>query len=401
MKYHWEVIKAKNGAESLKLNGISIYSSYNPINGVQRWINTEIDFNSKSYLLIGLGLGYHLIELSKIVIDKQIVVYFFDQQELELFKERNRGDWWKQSNIQIVNRLDAIDLNETQVLLANVWLKAIGENHPLFQTLEVIKINQTSFKMYATKMLENFYENIKFNDSSLTVRKTNSVACLVAAGPSLDETIYWLKENEKLVDIFTVGAALKSLVIHEITPNAAVISDASDEIIKQFEGVNYSGDLYYLSTANNHCVKLHAGPRYILFQQGYKLAEEESEKRNLPLIETGGSVATATFSLLEKMGYKTIVLFGQDLGFLDNGTHARNSTSNKIISDSRFIRKIEANDGSEINSTAMLQTFLYWYNLKMEHTTVEVFNTAKKGAKINKVKYIDKQHFKEIISGDK
>lgn len=401
MKYHWEVIEAKNGVQSLKLNGISIYSSYNPLNGVQRWIKTEVDFNAKSYLLIGLGLGYHLLELSKIVPNQQIVVYFFDQQELELFKEKNRGEWWKQSNIQIVNRLDAIDLNEAQVLLANVWLKAIGENHPLFQTLEVIKINQTSFKIYETKMLENFNKNLEFNDSTFTFKTTNKVACLVAAGPSLDETIFWLKEHGALVDIIAVGAALKSLVAYNITPKAIVISDASDEITKQFEGISFSGDLYYLSTANNECIKLHAGPRYILFQQGYKLAEEESKKRNFPLIETGGSVATATFSLLEKMGYETIVLFGQDLGFLNNSTHAKNATFNKTISDLGFIRKIEANDGSQINSTAMFQTFLYWYNLKIEQTHVKVFNTAKKGAKINEVEYIDKHQFLEIISGDK
>lgn len=401
MKYHWEVTKAKNGVESLKLNGILIYSSYNPISGVQQWINKEIDFNAKSYLLIGLGLGYHLYELSKLVIDKPIIVFFFDSQELEIFKRTNKEEWWKQSNIQIVNKLDVIDLSEAQVLLSNAWLKAIGEKHPLFQSLEVIKINQTSFKMYEKKMLENFTENIKFKDASFTIQETNKVACLVAAGPSLDETIYWLKENEKLVDIFAVGAALKSLVALEIIPKAIVLSDANDILIKQFEGLNYSGDLFYLSTANTQCVKSHKGAKYILFQQGYKLAEKEAKKRNVPLIDTGGSVATTTFSLLENIGYKKVVLFGQDLGFTSDWTHAINSTSNKSVENLKFIRKIEANNGSEINTTAMFQTFLYWYNLKMEQTTVKVFNTAKIGAKINKVKYIDKKQFKDIISEDK
>lgn len=400
MKGKWEIFQAKNGEDTLKLNGVSIYSFYNPVRGVQQWINKEIDLHANRYLLIGLGLGYHLAELSKLVSNKPIVVYFFDQQELEIFKKRNNGDWWRKSNIQIVSKLDLINLNEAQVLLPNVWLKAIGENHPLFYILEVIKINQVSYEMYGTKMLENFNENLKLNDSTFSIKENNRTACLVAAGPSLDETIDWLKEIENSVDIYVVGAALKSLVAYGISPDATVISDASNEIIKQFNGVNYCGNLYYLSTANNECVRLHSGKKYILFQQGYKLAEDESKRRNLPLIETGGSVATTTFSLLEKMGYQTIILFGQDLGFLSDSTHSQNSTSNRNVADLQFVREIVANDGSKIKSTAMFQTFLYWYNLKMEQTSVKVFNTARQGAKINNVKYINKQQLKEIIGGD-
>jgi len=397
MKFQWIVNQAKNGEDTLKLNGVSIYSSYNPMKGVKQWINKEIDLQAKGYLLIGLGLGYHLAELSKLVPNKSIIVYIFDRQELEIFAKENKGDWWKKSNIQIVSKLDSFNLNEIQILLPNVWLKAIGENHPLFHILEVIKINQISYKMYETKMLENFNENLKLNNPTFSSKEKNGTACLVAAGPSLDETVDWLKEIENFVDIYVVGAALKKLVEYGINPDATVISDASDEIIKQFKDVNYNGTLYYLSTANNKCVQLHPGEKYILFQQGYKFAEDESKRRNLPTIETGGSVATTTFSLLEQMGYQTIILFGQDLGFLNTGTHSQNSTSNKSVSDLQFVREIEANDGSKIKSTSMLQTFLYWYNSKMEQTSVKVFNTAKQGAKIKNVDYVDKCRLKEII----
>lgn len=394
----WKVSTAKNGESTLQLNNVAIYSNYRPSEDAIRWVIAEMDPNVSHYLLIGLGLGYHLQALSKLVSGKSITVYYFDQVEYELFKRNNRALWWQQSHIQIVNDLKGIDFKDVQLLLPNAWLKAISEKHPLFSVLEVIKINQISYKKNAVAMLENFKHNSALGDEIIKVAQQKRLACLVAAGPSLDKTIAWLKRHQQEVDIFVVGAALKMLLANGILPKATVLSDANDDTINQFTDIHFSGELYYLSTANSKSILLHKGKRIILYQQGYKLAEQEAKEQNAPLIETGGSVGTTTFSLLEQLGYDRIVLFGQDLGFAGDTTHATLSTSGRDASTDLFLRKIKANDGSEINTTAMFQVFLYWYNEKMKQTKVKVFNTAVKGAKINKVPLIDEAEFTKIIS---
>ncbi|UED80924.1 DUF115 domain-containing protein [Lysinibacillus sp. CD3-6] len=394
----WQVVQAKNEEHTLQLNGVFIYSKYRPKEDALRWINAEFNSVAKSYVLIGLGLGYHLKALVSQSKNKPVTVYYFDKQEYELFLAHNTDLWWEQENIHIVHEFSQTELHDNvQILLPNVWIKGIGQSHPLFSILEMIKINQLSFKRDSSKMEENFYCNTILDDDIIQVKKQRIIGCIVAAGPSLDETIRWLKKYQHQVDIYVVGAALKKLLKNGIIPKGAILSDANDETILQFQDLNFDGELYYLCTANYKSVKLHGSKRYILFQQGYKLAEREAEKRNAPLIETGGSVGTTTFSLLEYLGYETVVLFGQDLGFSGNHTHATDSTSGRNASNSTFLRNIKANDGSDIHTTAMFQVFWYWYNQKMEKTKVKVFNTAIKGAKIKNVPLISEEEFVQLI----
>lgn len=395
----WDIEKAKNGERTLSLNDIQIYSKYHPVEAAHKFIQAEYDDSAQSYILIGLGLGYHLKSLLNFAEGKKIVVYYFSESELQLFKKYNEDNWWKQTNVYLVQKLNDTDIvNNGQVLLPNVWLKAIGQKHPLFSILEVIKINQISYKKYANLLKDNFLKNIALNDCTIQPNIQSKIACLVAAGPSLNETVHWLKKREQQVDIYVVGAALKPLLAHSIEPKAAVLSDASELTMKQFENTNFQGELFYLSTANHQTVLKHNGPRFILYQKGYKLAEQQAKEK--VLIETGGSVGTTTFSLLEQLGYEKVVLFGQDLGFNDQYTHAEYSPSKMEIADENFFRTIQANDGNIIHTSPSLQSFKFWYDQKMHATKVKVYNTAIKGAKIKNVPLINEKQFQSIINGD-
>lgn len=395
---NWSLSKAKNDESTLQLNGVAIYSKYRPVEDARRWIDAEYDAKSIEYFMIGLGLGYHLKALVEITQEKSITVYYFEERELEIFLSQNSSEtWWQQDHIQIVHDLKNATIHgDMQILLPNVWLQAIGIDHPLFNILDIIKNNQISYKNNAQLMAINFNENIKLSDDYQYPKPISKVGCLVAAGPSLDETIHWLKEHQNNVDIYVVGAVLKKLLKQGIEPTAVIITDSNDVIAKQLFNSNYKGDLYYLSTANHHTVKEYVGKRFILFQQGYRFAEEIAREKQFPLIETGGSVGTTTFSLLELLGYKIIILFGQDLGFVGDKSHASMATSTELV-NIKNMRTVLANDGSKINITSNLYAFLHWYNEKMKNMNVKVFNTAKMGAKINQVPLINQEEFFDIV----
>ncbi|KUF35304.1 motility associated factor glycosyltransferase family protein [Lysinibacillus sp. F5] len=392
----WEIFKAKNNELTLELNDISIYSKYSPIKNASYWINQELDSNANHYILIGLGLGYHLKALLDSVPDKQITVYFFEEEEYKIFIKHNTG-WWQKENVSFVTDLEEIsNVSNIQILVPNVWIKAIGFEHRLHDFLETIRLKQVSYKRVATTMHENFYSNIELNDLSIEKNSIKRIACLVASGPSLNETIHWLKNIEHQVDIFVVGSALKVLEYYEIVPKGVVHADPSPKNINQFQDTKFKGELYYLSTANNLVVKNHMGPRYILLQEGYPLSEKYGNAKKIPLIQTGGSVGTVAFSLIEALGYGNVILFGQDLGFFDNETHITQSTSNQIVFTDR-LRKVEANDGSYINTNAGLIAFLNWYNYSCKDTSMKVYNTSKKGAKIENVPLITEQQLYNLI----
>lgn len=62
-----QINKSKSGFPVLKLDNIHLNSPYDPIAEAKDWIsryNYEIE-NSEPIILLGLGLGYHLLELLK------------------------------------------------------------------------------------------------------------------------------------------------------------------------------------------------------------------------------------------------------------------------------------------------------------------------------------------------
>ena len=388
----WEKITARNGEESLTLNGKFIYSKYRPREEAWRWIDNEFDTNAENYLLIGLGLGYHLEKLADLVPDKEIYVYYFEQIEKQFTQCNYR-------NVRILSSLEEARLNEnTQVLVPNAWIKAIGEDNPLYPFLEDIKINQMSFKRSKEMMGNNFLENVKLRDFSPYPKSLNKTACIISSGPSLNKTIHWLKESTENIDIFVVGSALKMVLEHNISPYAVILSDPKVNIKKQLENVEFGGPLFYLSTASHETVKLHKGKRHILFQKGYTEAETFASKINFPQLETGGSVATIAFSLIEYLGYEKLVLFGQDLAFRDDSTHAQQSTSGRSIKLNESYKTVISNSEISVKTSNNLITYLRWFNRKMERTNMRVFNTALYGAKINNVPFINEQKFYRLIS---
>ncbi|MGG2084576.1 motility associated factor glycosyltransferase family protein [Lysinibacillus pakistanensis] len=396
---NWEVAAAKNGEATLILNNYSIYSKYRPREEAWKWIESEFDESMDQYFLIGLGLGYHAEKLVELAKSKRVMVYFFEKVEFELFLINN-GHEELQLKMEIIHDLNGFTFSEkTQVLIPGSWLKAIGKGHPLFTFLEDIKINQTTYKKFAGLMEKNFYSNIH-NPSGIRKypKYKKKIACLVASGPSLNTTINWLKEVQDKVEIFAVGSALKMLLLNEITPTATIISDAKNSIINQIEGSEYTGVLYYLSTANEETVMKHQGRSYIIFQQGYPLAEAAAEKYRMPLLETGGSVSTVAISLLEYLDFEEIILFGQDLGFVGSQTHAKESTSGRTISGNLNIREVLANDGSFIHTTPNLQVYSRWIENKVKRMSKKLYTTSAQGVFIPKVLYISRKELNSIIN---
>ncbi|WP_107840211.1 6-hydroxymethylpterin diphosphokinase MptE-like protein [Metasolibacillus meyeri] len=394
----WTTVMAKNGEHSLQLNDVSLYSRYRPREDAWRWIDAEFDDASTSYLLIGLGLGYHAERLVQLADGRKVLVYCFEQQEQELCQQYNINA----CNFEVVTDLKDRQLDEhIQVLIPNQILQAIGQNHPLFAYLEVIKINQVTYKKSAEMMQQNFRANIQgWSKRTHYPTYKKKIACLVASGPSLNTTVQWLKNIEEQVEIFVVGSALKMLLAYNIVPSATIISDAKKNILQQFTGVNYNGDLFYLSTANTATVSAHQGDRYLMLQQGYTPAEQLAHEYNMPMLETGGSVSTIALSLLDYLGFEKIILFGLDLGFEGDRTHAGQSTSGRTVQKDTNIRIVKANDGSKIQSTPNLQSYAKWIEAKGQRMTAHLYTTSAKGTYISQIECLIEQELLRIVQKD-
>lgn len=401
----YETMQAKDGSPIIKVNNVSIYSKYRPFEEAEKFIRQEIDYSKNIYFLLGLGFGYHLKALQQLIGERpvKIVVFGLDQQENRLFKASPYyHELINDNRIQIQFALEDVRISdEMQFILPQSWINAIPKEHPLYFPFINIKMKQRSFNTNKHLMSENFKLNVARKDFGLVkyskTIQSQKVACLIASGPSLEKTYtYLISQREKLY-ILCVGSALRVLLNYGIVPDAVVIMDPQQITINQLIDVEYQGPLFYLSTAYHETTRLLKGERYILFQKGYDQAEMMAEQLQHPLIETGGSVATVGLSLLEWLKFKEIVLFGQDLGFKENNTHVRGSTSGRVYEDMVELLTIPSNNGGSIFTEKGLYGFLKWFEYKATCCSAKIYNTAFDGAEIKNIPYISLEEFNQLI----
>ncbi|MEX3745388.1 MULTISPECIES: motility associated factor glycosyltransferase family protein [Lysinibacillus] len=401
----FEILKAKNGENTLKVNNLFLYGKYRPVEDASRFIDKEYDKEAKGYLLVGLGLGYHLMALHKLIEPhKELIVFVLNKKEKDFFKDSEiERELRHRKNIKLIYNISDLVLNtDYQIIIPHVWLSVMGQDHPLYSFFMDIKIKQMSYKRFAPLLEQNFKINIQLDDFKLMRIKESikdkKIAALVSSGPSLNETKNWLKNIKEDIFILSVGSALKPLLNAEVTPHAVIISDPQPLIMKQFSDIQYNGDLFYLCTADNNTVNSHKHNRCVLLQNGYPFAEKLAAELKYPTLDTGGSVATLAFSLLEYIGFEQVILFGQDLGFTGSESHVSGSTSGRNVGEAEKLLMIECNADKVISTTNTLYSYLKWFNNAVQNTSVEVYNTALYGAKIEGSQFLNEQQFCKLFS---
>ena len=133
----------------------------------------------------------------------------------------------------------------------------------------------------------------------------------------------------------------------------------------------------------------HKGKKFF-FDESYVFAEKIILKSGLRWgdVATGGSVATDAFSLLYKIGLKTIILVGQDLALTGNKTHADGTFEEKMPEiDTKDYEWVEGNIEEKVPTRTDFHVFLNWYvrSIKECKEHVEgfrVINATEGGAKI-------------------
>ncbi|MGZ0087114.1 motility associated factor glycosyltransferase family protein [Caldibacillus thermoamylovorans] len=404
-----EIHPSKKGPPTMKVNGHYLYSRYDPWKEAERFIESQIDRDANHYCLFGFGLGYHVQKLLEKEPNKQIVVlepslsilqkvakhidlsYIFSHPNVEIF--------CLDQEQTVIRTLNELAKQHTKWIIPNAWLKALPPTYPLKWFFEEIKIQDMSFQRFSALMERNFEENVKCMDPNvgkLFAKFNDQKAVLVSSGPSLDEVVHSLQKLQNKYFILSVGSAFQVLKANRIAPDAVIITDPQEFVCQQLEGLDDTLTLLYLSTACHFAVANHKGPRMIAFQKGYLQAERYARQKHFPLVDTGGSVATAALDLLIKMGFSEIVLAGQDLAYGKNRSHALHSTSGINVASNENLLSVQANDGTIVKTTTILSIYRRWFERKVAETQHVTFqNTAEKGAVIQGVPFV---HISQIVS---
>ncbi len=233
-----------------------------------------------------------------------------------------------------------------------------------------------------TKEKSNFFENIPI--------------LYIAAGPSLDENIEWIKENQNKFFIVTIGAAYQKLINNNIRVDIITTVDEQLHIVadKQFNDEAVS--------------KIDKNTLILASSLTHEKVINKFNKENLYLFEIfsslhkdsvsfgGFSVGEVTLDVLLQLNAKNIYLIGLDLVLNQKTgeTHSKNSASGtiKINLNENQSRETFTVRGTTIkvknnSNKYVLTTPLFYSSIKSvedklfsKSKEVKVYNLSKNGA---------------------
>lgn len=367
--------------------------------------------DKESYIIYGLGLGYHIQELLELDDSIQVNVYESDLNIIMLACGYGCMDkLLSNERFQLIFDPNFIDFGKT---VSNINIDSQFYIHyPSIRNIKSEKIKEqieeyfvsySSVKNQLHSLHSNFRLNTRLNDAYVDSIKDDFVGkdlYIIAAGPSLDKNYMQLKNVGNEGIILATGTVYKKLLNHGIRPDYIILIDANAGVYTQTEDVaDIDIPLLYLSTAYHKVPANYKGARYMVCQQGYDKAEVLAKSKGYNLYRTGGSVSTTSLDIGIQFGCKRIIYLGLDLAYTDKKDHATDTAYfNKIESDDlRFVEDIY---GNLVGTSKNLDIYRKWIEQRIKEakgSNIEFIDATEGGAKIEGMKIVE---LKQILKAN-
>lgn len=313
-----------------------------------------IEKDCKTIILFGLGCGYALNYIQKNYPNLQNLCIIEPTLHLfnEYLKESKVNDAIKtaENMIFIVNKKpeEIVDIvlhlrlkDQKASISFNVSYRTIFNDYFIkLQTLLLEKIRSTTSAMVTLRISNeewicNSFKNLQLHKVDIeSIKKDfkDKPVVIVSAGPSLNKNIHLLEAVKDKAIVFAVGSAIKILDNYGIEPHFRVAIDGNIAEGKVFTDLkNDSIPLIYSNILYYEILRDYKGPTLSMIAQIDFLGKYCFDKlgRHFMEIETGASVANATFDLLCQSGCKKVVFIGQDMCFQEGKIHAEGTINSK------------------------------------------------------------------------
>lgn len=250
----------------------------------------------------------------------------------------------------------------------------------------------TAHNWHAEKELENeiMAQRWLFDCYSLDRMKQNvteSMTCIiVAAGPSLEKNIEQLRIAKGKACIIAVDAVLNYMLQNDIIPdyvctidprkNMQLVEDKRLEQIPVF--VSTECNYQFLNQFKSY-IPIYFHTKNLFYEDIFKEQGCELIKSN-----GGGSVATMTFSLAVELGFRRIILVGQDLAFTNMNSHAGTGKANEGELTNFTMYQVEGYYEESVLTRSDFKIYLDWFNQIIPNLPEKytVINATEGGAKI-------------------
>ncbi|EMB8029036.1 motility associated factor glycosyltransferase family protein [Campylobacter jejuni] len=326
----------------------------------------------------------YLVDIEEERVDIQLLI-LFDMKDmfeyLSLYEMFVNNVYYKKFYEDIWHRADELCEKNIEVIVRN-----------LISNLNI------GFECYS-HLLQNIpsmLESIPFQ-RILSQRKNQfENAIVVSAGPSLAKQLPLLKAYQDKAVIFCADGALSMLEKKGIVPDYVTNLDFTDLAMKFFQNKENKTSLNMLSCAT------HPSLVHFLDNKSVVLRDDPLYQRfnlnDFGYIDTGTHVSHFSYTLALALGFKNIIMIGQDLAFDEEGnSHSKGFDFGEKFSGEENIDKLKV---TAYAGKGEVLTHITWndYRIKLEYLfacndqKAKFYNATEGGARIN---FTEELSFKE------
>ncbi|EAJ8106192.1 motility associated factor glycosyltransferase family protein [Campylobacter jejuni] len=376
--------------------------------------------------IYGIGNALLIKNLSKhykhlFIFESEIELFILALSVIDLSEELYSGKIYladieeERVDIQLLILFDMKDISEYlslyEMFVNNVYYKKFYEDiwHKADELCEKnIKVvirnlgsnSDLSFECYS-HLLQNIpsmLESIPFQ-RILSERKNKfDNTIVVSAGPSLAKQLPLLKAYQDKAVIFCADGALSMLEKEGIVPDYVTNLDFTDLAMNFFQNKENKTSLNILSCATHPNVVHSLKAENCMIVLRNKALYQRFNLNDFGYIDTGTHVSHFSYTLALALGFKNIIMIGQDLAFDEKGnSHSKGFDFGEKFSGEENIDKLKV---PAYAGKGEVLTHITWndYRIKLEYLfacndqKAKFYNATEGGARIN---FTEELSFKE------
>ena len=207
---------------------------------------------------------------------------------------------------------------------------------------------------------------------------------VVAAGPSLDTSMDFIRANAGKCSVVIVNTVIRKFAASGITADLAVVADPKNDLLDHIAGVeDYTANIPLLATssANWKFVSLYKGPKTFVAASAYSSLSQDKYK-SIPLWNIGGTVSNLAIEAAIHFGAKTIHLIGLDLAYPEGLTYATDLPHERT-NTGEITLFVPSTDGRQVGTNEVFNIFRESIESQIaEHKDVRFINHSPNGAMI-------------------
>lgn len=400
----WKLYPAKNGQITGDYQGIMLHSAYNPSREAQK-LAAEVKEQaaagkiSGAVVFLGFSLGYEPVEVAAACPDLPMVLVepdsvcfvsalrYVDFSPVFLSKE---CILLVGAPVQtVVTLLNYYGCNRCRIIKNK---PAAARQPAYFSELDILIARNRSKDEINSRTLDKFSRLWQRNSchNLCQIAKRDGVAryvgtaeklsaCVVAAGPSLDNILPHLAEIKKRCLLICVDTALRACLRVGVQPDFIVLVDPQYWNIRHLDNCAAPDSVLITELAAYPAVFRFRCREIVLCSSLYPVgAYFERICGTKGALGAGGSVASTAWDFARLCGCREIFIAGLDLGFPDGRTHAKGSTfeeqshinsSRTAPAETAAVRALLAADmelvedytGSSLVSDSRMALYAWWF----------------------------------------